>query len=79
MTYFKKNKFQLSEGPFLKFLDTDPQIRKKPLKIKNNTFSKIVLDIFSQSKITSGIVNFKNHCSLLRKVNVSVTERIADC
>jgi hypothetical protein len=38
------------EGTFIKFLDIDHQIRKKPLEIKNNTFSKIFLEISSQSQ-----------------------------
>jgi hypothetical protein len=34
----------------IKFYYIEPQIRKKPLKTKKNTFSKIVLEIFSQFK-----------------------------
>ncbi len=55
----------LSEGKFFEFLDTKPQIRKKPLKIKVSTFSEIVLETFSQSKNTWGIANLKNHFTLL--------------
>ncbi len=60
-----RKKFHLIEGPFIKFLDTEPQIRKKPLEIKKNTFSKIVLWISSQSKNTWGIAIFKHHFTLV--------------
>jgi hypothetical protein len=38
MTSFKKKKFHLSVGPFFKFSDTIPLIRKKLLKIKKIPF-----------------------------------------
>jgi hypothetical protein len=50
ITYSKKKKFHFSEGPFFKCLDTKLQIRKKPLKIKKNTSSRIVTKIFSEYK-----------------------------
>jgi hypothetical protein len=43
MTYLKEQKNYLSEGLFFTFLDTKPQIRNKLVKIKKNTFSKLVL------------------------------------
>jgi hypothetical protein len=63
MTYSKK-KNHLIEGPFFKSLDIEPQIRKKPLEIKKNTFAKIVLEISSQSINIWGIAYFKNHRTL---------------
>jgi hypothetical protein len=45
MTYFKKKNIHLIEGSFIKFWDPIPQIKKKPLKIKKNTFSKKVQEI----------------------------------
>jgi hypothetical protein len=42
-------------------------LRKKLLKIKKNTFFKIVLEIFSLSKITRHILSFKNHYTLLQE------------
>jgi len=38
MTYFKKKKFHLSEGPFFKFSDTKNDSRKKRLKMKKMPF-----------------------------------------
>ncbi len=64
-TVFQGEKKFTIEGPFFNFLDIQPQIWKKPLKIQKNTFYKIVLEISSQSKNTWGIANFKNHCTLL--------------
>ncbi len=64
MTYFKKKKFHLLEEAFFKFMDIEPQIRKKPLEIKKNTFSKIDLETSSQSQNTWGIAYFKKYCTL---------------
>jgi hypothetical protein len=52
MTYFKKKKFNLSEGPFFKFFYTRTKKRKKRQKLKKNAFSVTVLYIFCQSKTT---------------------------
>ncbi len=65
MTYFKKKKFHLKERLIFQIFDMESQIKKKPLKIKKNTFSKIVLEIFSQFKNTWPIVNFKNYYTLI--------------
>ncbi len=48
MTYFKK-KIYLKEGSFFKFLDIGPQIRKKPLEIKNNLFIHNYLCVLGES------------------------------
>jgi hypothetical protein len=45
--------------------DMESQMKKKPLKIKKNTFYKIVLEIFSQFKNTWPIVSFKNYYTLI--------------
>ncbi len=65
MTYFKKINFHLKERLIFQIFDMESQIMKKPLKIKKNTFSKIVLEIFSQFKNTWPIVNFKNYYTLI--------------
>jgi len=58
MTYFKKKKFHLSEGPFFKFSETKNDSRKKRLKMKKNACSKMFLDIFSSSKNAARYVKF---------------------
>lgn len=66
MTYYKKNEFHLSVGPFFKFLDTKSQIGKKMLKMKKNTFPKIVSEIVSQLK------KYPMHCQLQNSLYPSV-------
>jgi hypothetical protein len=47
-----KKKIHVSEGPILKFINTETKQRQKHHKIKKNPFSNIVLDIFGRSKTT---------------------------
>jgi hypothetical protein len=56
-------KFNLSEGPFFIFFDSKTK-KERNVKNKENTFSKILFDIFCQSKNTWSIVNLKNHWTL---------------
>jgi hypothetical protein len=56
---FQEKKFHLKEGSFIKFLDIKPQIRKKPIEIKKNTFSKLFLESFPNSKIPDPLSTLK--------------------
>jgi hypothetical protein len=49
MTYFKKKNFPSQKGGYSKFL-THKAKRSKRHKFKKNAFSKVVLDIFGQTK-----------------------------
>jgi hypothetical protein len=55
MTYFKKTKFHLSEGPFFKFCDTKPKKGKNAPK-KKNALPKIV---FCRSKLHEALSTLK--------------------
>jgi hypothetical protein len=51
MTYFKKKKIHLSEGPLFQFFGTKTKKRLKRHKINKKAFAKIVLDILCQLKL----------------------------
>jgi hypothetical protein len=52
---FQVKDFTSQKSHFFKLFDTKSQIRKKLFKIEKNTFSKIILEIFSQSKIPEAL------------------------
>jgi hypothetical protein len=62
MTSFKK-KISLPIRAILQFLlYTKPVLQKTALK---NSFSKVVMDIFSSFKKATRLVNFSNRCTLM--------------
>ncbi len=61
---FQDKKISFEKSHFSNFFDTNLRIKKKLPKININTFSKIVSEIFLQSRNTWHLVNFKNHCTL---------------
>jgi hypothetical protein len=48
--YYRPKKFHLSEGPFFEFFNTKTEKKIETPQNKENAFSKIVLDIFCQSR-----------------------------
>ncbi len=61
---FSRKKISLQKGRLSDFWHKNRK-QEKHHKVKKNAFSKIVLDIFCQSKTTWSIVNLKNHWTLV--------------